>query len=102
MSEIVTYPVSTAAAEHALINNDKYLELYERSVSDPESFWADMGKRIDWIKPYTQIKDVSYANSKLRNHKSLGSCNISAEVFKVLKCDSLCKCLASMFNIFLV
>ncbi len=65
MSEIVTYPVSDAAAEHALINNEKYLELYAKSVSDSEGFWNDMGKRIDWIKPYTQIKDVSYAKDNL-------------------------------------
>ncbi len=30
------------------------------SISDPDSFWAEQGKRIDWIKPYSQISDVSY------------------------------------------
>ena len=34
--------------------------MYQRSVSDPDAFWAEEGKRIDWIKPYTQISDVSY------------------------------------------
>jgi acetyl-CoA synthetase len=34
--------------------------MYDRSVKDPEGFWAEHGKRIDWIKPYTKIKDVSY------------------------------------------
>ena len=65
MSENKVYPVNPAAADHALINNEKYLDLYNQSVSDPENFWGDMGKRIDWIKPYTEIKDVSYAKDDL-------------------------------------
>lgn len=65
MSETTIYPVSDAAAEHALINNEKYIELYGKSVSDPEGFWEEMGQRIDWIKLYTQIKDVSYAKEDL-------------------------------------
>ena len=36
------------------------LEMYQRSVDDPEVFWAEQGKRIDWIKPYTKVKDVSF------------------------------------------
>jgi acetyl-CoA synthetase len=34
--------------------------MYKRSVEDPEGFWADVGKRVDWIKPYSRIKNVSY------------------------------------------
>ena len=33
---------------------------YNRSIDDPEGFWAEEGRRLDWIKPYTQVKDVSY------------------------------------------
>ena len=39
----------------------KYQEMYAASVADPEAFWAEQGKRIDWIKPYSQVKDVSFA-----------------------------------------
>ena len=39
--------------------------MYEQSVADPEGFWGEHGKRIDWIKPYTQVKDVSYDQSDL-------------------------------------
>ena len=54
------------------------------------------------LPQYFHSEDISHAISKLKNHKSLGSCNISAEVLKSLKCDSLCECLATMFNMFLV
>ena len=65
MSENKIYPVNSATADHALINNEKYLEMYQYSISDPEGFWNDMGKRIDWIKPYTKIKDTSFAKENL-------------------------------------
>ncbi|MCC3862127.1 acetate--CoA ligase [Pseudemcibacter aquimaris] len=65
MSEHKTYPVDQSVADHALINNDQYIELYEKSVSDPKEFWSDMGQRIDWIKPFTEISDVSYDKQDL-------------------------------------
>ena len=37
-----------------------YDETYRRSLEDPEGFWGDVGKRVDWIKPYSKIKTVSY------------------------------------------
>ncbi|MEO5335282.1 MAG: acetate--CoA ligase [Magnetospirillum sp. WYHS-4] len=54
------FPVPDALAKSAWIDNAKYQELYKKSVENPEAFWAEQGKRIDWIKPYTQVKDVSY------------------------------------------
>lgn len=65
MSENKVYPVKSAVADHALIDNEKYLEMYQYSISDPDGFWNDMGKRIDWIKPYSKTKDVSYAKENL-------------------------------------
>lgn len=47
MPKTKTYPVAEEIANHALINNKKYIEMYQYSISDPESFWNDMGKRID-------------------------------------------------------
>jgi acetyl-CoA synthetase len=58
MSEV--YPVPDAVASAALIDNAKYLEMYEQSVKDPEGFWGEHGKRLDWIKPYTKVKNTSY------------------------------------------
>jgi acetyl-CoA synthetase len=63
MSEI--YPVSTETKARALIDASGYDELYAKSVADNEGFWAEQAKRIDWIKPFTQVKDVSYAREDL-------------------------------------
>ncbi|WP_299438381.1 acetate--CoA ligase [uncultured Rhodospira sp.] len=60
MSEVHVFPVPEATAASAHIDAAKYKEMYQRSISDPEGFWGEHGKRIDWIKPYTQVKDVSY------------------------------------------
>ncbi len=54
------YPVPAAIAEKAHVDNDAYLTMYERSVSDPAGFWAEHGKRIDWIKPFTKVKNTSF------------------------------------------
>ncbi|MDJ0908065.1 MAG: acetate--CoA ligase [Woeseiaceae bacterium] len=63
MSDI--YPVSDATRSHALINAERYEEMYKRSVEDPEGFWAEQAERIDWIKPFTKVKDVSFAKDDL-------------------------------------
>ena len=60
MSEHHVFPVSESVAQSAHINDARYQEMYARSVNDPEGFWGEHGKRIDWIKPYTKVKDVSY------------------------------------------
>ncbi|TNF23130.1 MAG: acetate--CoA ligase [Rhodobacteraceae bacterium] len=44
----------------------KYDEMYAASIENPEAFWAEHGKRVDWIKPYTQVKDVSFAPGDIR------------------------------------
>ncbi|WP_417465956.1 acetate--CoA ligase [Kordiimonas sp.] len=60
MSEDFTFPVPPAALEGTRCTNEKYLEMYERSLVDPEGFWREEGKRIDWITPYTRIKNTSF------------------------------------------
>jgi acetyl-CoA synthetase len=60
MSDNTLFPVPDEVAKSAWVDNDKYLEMYKQSVADPEAFWAQQGKRINWIKPYTKIKDVNY------------------------------------------
>jgi len=59
MSENV-YPVSADWAARAWIDKAKYQEMYKRSLEDPDGFWGEMGKRIDWIKPYTKVKNTSF------------------------------------------
>jgi len=60
MSEKV-YSVPAEWAARAYLDNGKYLAMYKRSLEDPNGFWGEMGKRIDWIKPYTKVKNTSYA-----------------------------------------
>ena len=54
------YNVPAEWASRAFIDNEKYLAMYKRSVEDPNGFWGEVGKRIDWIKPYTRVKNTSY------------------------------------------
>jgi acetyl-CoA synthetase len=58
MSDI--HPVDPAFAARARIRKDDYQRMYAQSVEDPEGFWKDMSGRVDWIKPPTKIKNVSY------------------------------------------
>ena len=60
MSENRTFPPSDEGASQAHINIQGYEKAYAESISDPDAFWAEHGKRIDWIQPYTKISDVSY------------------------------------------
>jgi acetyl-CoA synthetase len=60
MDQQPIFQPSDALANHAHIDADGYQELYAESIADPDAFWAKHGKRIDWIKPYRQISDVSY------------------------------------------
>ena len=59
------YPVPEATKERTLITEEQYNELYSRSINDNEGFWADEAKRVDWIRPFTKVKDVSYAKDDL-------------------------------------
>ena len=54
------YPPSPEQAAKSHCDKSKYDEMYAASVADPEAFWAEHGKRIDWIKPFTTVKNTSY------------------------------------------
>lgn len=60
------YPVPASAKERAKVDNEKYLEMYQRSMDDSEGFWAEQGLRLDWSKPYSNVKDVSFDKT---NHR---------------------------------
>jgi len=59
------YPVPAAFAKNANLTPKTYRDMYARSLADPEEFWAEQGKRLDWITPYTQVKDVSWDKTDL-------------------------------------
>ena len=62
-NQIFTPTAETATGAH--IDDAGYQEMYQRSLTDSDSFWAEHGKRIDWIKPYSKISSVSYDKSDL-------------------------------------
>ncbi len=55
------YDVPPAWAKRAFVDEAKYKEMYARSIKDPNGFWAEQAKRIDWIKPFTKVKNTSFA-----------------------------------------
>ncbi|WP_172332779.1 acetate--CoA ligase [Mangrovicoccus sp. HB161399] len=60
------YPPSAEVAASALVNEAQYLEMYERSIADPEGFWGDAAReRLDWIKPFGKVKDTSFELGKV-------------------------------------
>ncbi len=73
------YAPTEEIASNAHIDKAKYDEMYAASVNDPEAFWGEHGKRIDWIKPYTKVKNTSFApgNVDIRWFED-GTLNVSA------------------------
>lgn len=65
MTDTSIFPVSTEWAGRAHVDAAGYQKMYDASIKDPEGFWREQGKRIDWIKPYTKIKDTSYDKDNL-------------------------------------
>ena len=57
------YPVPDNWAADALIGEADYTAMYRRSVEDPEGFWREEAQRIDWIRPFTRVKDTSFAEA---------------------------------------
>ncbi|MFJ7355303.1 acetate--CoA ligase [Phyllobacterium sp. NPDC097923] len=76
MSEKV-YPVLPSAKKNALIDNETYLAWYKQSIKDPEKFWAKHGKRIDWFKPYTKVKNTSFEGKVAIKWFEDGQTNVS-------------------------
>jgi acetyl-CoA synthetase len=59
------HPVSSYPARKTHADKDEYQRLYKWSVEDPEGFWAQQGKRLDWIRPFTRVKQTSFAKGKV-------------------------------------
>ncbi|WP_353170577.1 acetate--CoA ligase [Acinetobacter rudis] len=54
------YPVSEDFAKTARTNEQQYFERYQQSIEHPNEFWADAAMKLDWIKPFTQVKNSCY------------------------------------------
>lgn len=61
MSDQKLYPVKQEFSDSAWINNEKYLQMYQQSIINPEGFWREQAmQRIDWMKPFTRVRNVSF------------------------------------------
>ena len=60
MSSDNVYSVPAHFASSAHVDNAKYLEMYKESIENPEGFWQEHGRRLDWMTPYTQVKNTSF------------------------------------------
>ncbi|WP_375254584.1 acetate--CoA ligase [Yoonia sp.] len=56
-----TYAPSAQMAANAHADKAKYEKMYAASIDDPEAFWGEHGMRLDWIKPYTKVKNTSFS-----------------------------------------
>ena len=65
MSGSSLYKPSSNIIEKSHVNHETYEKMYEESINDPSLFWKKHGKRIDWIKPYSKVSDVSYNKEDL-------------------------------------
>ncbi len=60
MTDDVVHRVPSGWASRAHVDNDAYLAMYAESIRDPEEFWARHGLRIDWITPYSKVKNTNW------------------------------------------
>src|SRR5215831_14978340 len=65
MSSSELFPVPLEWAAKAWIDADRYAAMYRQSIEDPVRFWGEQGKRLEWMKPYAAVKDVSFASRDL-------------------------------------
>ena len=78
MSDDAIFEVPEGSAEKAWVDKAGYRKMYEASIGDPEKFWAEHGKRLDWIKPYTRVKDTSFTGDVHIRWFQDGTLNASA------------------------
>jgi acetyl-CoA synthetase len=72
------FPPAAETAQRAFVDAAKYEAWYARSVRDPEGFWAEHGRRVDWIKPFTKVKDVSFTGDVHIRWFHDGTLNVAA------------------------
>lgn len=61
MSEKFIFDVPAETAKTAKVNNETYLKMYEESIKNPSAFWKEHGLRLDWIKPYSKVKNTLFS-----------------------------------------
>jgi len=65
-SQELIFKVPKKWSKNAYVNKSQYEKKYKLSIKDNEGFWKKEGKRINWIRPYTKIKDIKYSKTEVR------------------------------------
>jgi acetyl-CoA synthetase len=73
-----SFPPPESVAKSAWVDAAGYARMYEQSIKDPEAFWGEQGKRLDWIRPYSKVKDVSFTGDVHIRWFYDGTLNVSA------------------------
>lgn len=60
MSQPITHPIMDAIAANTHINEEQYAKLYQQSVDDPTAFWQEHAQILDWITPFTRVKNTHF------------------------------------------
>ena len=60
------FKIKNEWVKEAYVNSEEYGKKYKESINENEFFWAKEGKRIDWIRQYTKIKDVKFSNKEVK------------------------------------
>ena len=66
MSEDKIFKIKNEWVKEAYVNSEEYEKKYKESINENEFFWDKEGKRIDWIRQYTKIKDVKFSNKDVK------------------------------------
>ncbi len=67
MSESKTYPVSAESSDRAWIDDEKYQEMYKRSIEEPDEFWAEQANQfIDWYTPWDKVQEWDYHKAEIK------------------------------------
>ncbi len=77
MSESIVHPVPESFAKKSNLTAEQYQELYQQSISDPETFWAQQAERfVDWYQPWSAVSDVDFATADIQWFQN-GKLNVS-------------------------
>ena len=66
MFDIRDYPQALAVSQSATLSDEEYRRLYQQSVDDPDTFWAEQAKRLDWVKPWSSVQQCDLKTGKAR------------------------------------
>ena len=54
------FPVNHKLASHTWCNSQQYLDMYQQSIQDPDTFWAEQAQRLDWMETWHTVKNCSF------------------------------------------